>query len=120
MITYDRITKACKGKAYHATLRGPDVKVVMDAVNQGIDSRLEACFVVGRDTYEVKNGGPISGLELHCKISPESLPVLLRRMNETDKVEIWCLVYDILGSLGISAEIPFEIVSPVDKARSRA
>lgn len=113
MITYRSITKACKGKTYDMVLRGLDRKYVTAAVNQGIDSHLEACDVQGRDLYELKNNG-LSGTELHCKVSPKSLPVLLRRLASIcDDAHL--LASDILYTLGIKDADPFDIVSPVDE-----
>jgi len=57
-----------------------DAKLIMDAVNQGIDSHLEACFIPDRgDLYYWTDGG-----RLRCRISPESLPVLVRRLLESE------------------------------------
>jgi len=110
MITYGRITRACRGQAYDAVFRGPDVNLVKECVNQGIDSHLEACSIEGRDSYELKYGGPVSGMELRCRISPESLPVLLRRMVERGTEHAWYLASDILGTLEINdQDFPPEI-----------
>lgn len=120
MITYARIQKAvrkdpeCKN-GYHMILRGDDGKHVAAAVNQGIDAHLEACSVQGRDTYEWKDGGSVSGAELHCLVSAESLPVLLRRLAEGGD-EPYLLASDILGTLGFEDADPFDIVSPAEKA----
>lgn len=112
MISYARITKACKSKPYKIVARGSDRALIMAAVNQGIDSHLEGCYVTGRDTYEWKRD-KIAGIELHCSISPESLPVLLRRLaNTCDEAHL--LASDILSSLKIKGD-PFDIVSPVDE-----
>ena len=118
-ITYKRIINACRKDpeckdGYPMVLRGDDRTHVITAVNQGIDSHLEACNVAGRDFYEVKNGGPISGTELHCRVSPESLPVLLRRLAYICD-EAHLLASDILESLGIEDGDPFDIISPVDE-----
>lgn len=107
MIAYAQIIKACKGKNYRAVFKGNDAVLVKKAVNQGIDSHLEGCFVVGKDTYDVQ------GSWLHCYISPESLPVLLRRLSEICD-EAHLLASDILGTLGIEGD-PHDIVSPVDQ-----
>ncbi len=66
-----------------------DAKVVQLAVNQGIDSRLEACFMPERgDSYAAVRGGldytGRLGNWLVCKVSAESLPVLVRRLLELD------------------------------------
>jgi hypothetical protein len=68
-----------------------EIKAVIAAVNQGIDAHLEACYCPGRgDRYE--GGGRMAGKlvlchSLDCHISPESLPVLLRRLYELDTTE---------------------------------
>lgn len=124
MITYQRITAACDGKPYDAVFRGQDAIAVVKAVNQGIDSRLEACFLKERDVYgawpcvvAILDGKDVCRIErmeakLVCKISPESLPVLLRRLNATRREEAEFLVYDILQTLGIKdVDIPFDIVN---------
>jgi hypothetical protein len=48
--------------------------VIAQCVNQGIDAYLEACFIKGKDVYD--NG--------ECKVSPQSLCVLLRRLGDTE------------------------------------
>ena len=76
-IAYDAIRLAMNGEDYPMSLAGRDAEVCREIVNIGIDSRLQACFIPDRgDTYEV-NGG-----RLECSVSPESLPVLLRRLFE--------------------------------------
>jgi len=68
-----------------------EIKAVIAAVNQGIDSHLEACFCPGRgDSYEggKRTAGKLTLCRtLECCVSPESLPVLLRRLFELDTDE---------------------------------
>ena len=80
-----------------------EIAAVVRAVNQGIDSHLEACYIKKRgDSYEpgershfatsgiegfCKAGDKLTMHTLECRISPESLPVLIRRLME-DYVEI--------------------------------
>lgn len=65
-----------------------DAEVVQLAVNQGIDSHLQACYVPDRgDRYEVQRPGAdiasrVRGSCLDCNVSAESLPVLVRRLFE--------------------------------------
>ncbi len=59
-------------------LRGDDADAVMLAVNQGIDARLEACYVPDRGDKFTFNGGGF----LNCQISRESMPTLIRRLKE--------------------------------------
>ena len=47
---------------------------IVQCVNQGIDSHLEACNLQGIDRYD--NG--------NCSVSPKSLCVLLRRLGDTE------------------------------------
>lgn len=109
MITYAEIITACKGKVYRAVFKGDDAILVKAAVNQGIDAHLEACFVAGKDAYDVQ------GSWIHCYVSPESLPVLMRRLCESGKTGS-ILASDILSSLGLEGEgEATEIVSPVDQ-----
>lgn len=89
-----------------------EIQAVADAVNQGIDSHLEACFVRARgDNYEVEDvliGNKAVHRRLNCHVSAESLPVLLRRLTEQansgegeNSREIDMLVSAALEVLGI-------------------
>lgn len=92
--TYASVIKACNGEAYTMSLVGNAAHIVREAVNQGIDSHLEACFIPSNgDSYEV------DGNRLHCEVSPESLPVLLRRLFDTGEDDASLLASDILDSL---------------------
>ena len=86
---------------------------MIEAVNEGIDSHLEACYCPDRgDRYEGgkrKAGKLVLCRTLECSISPESLPVLLRRLCESDlggdpevQAEGNRLASDILMVLGIN------------------
>jgi|TARA_Y100000296_G_scaffold37951_1_gene43920 hypothetical protein len=114
-VTYDAIIAACRGDHYTMSLTGDDdIIAVMDAVAVGIDSRLQACFCRERgDNYETgersfianddgvkwkKGDKVVYARTLECSVSPESLPVLLRRMFEADAD----LPASILYSLGFS------------------
>lgn len=84
-VTYATIRKA-QGKAlYPMSLTDPaEIKAVVKAVNAGIDSHLEACFVPDRGDSYAPGRRKIVGIPtLECKVSPESLPVLLRRLCES-------------------------------------
>lgn len=84
---------------YEMSLVGEDALTVQSAVNQGIDSHLEACYVPDRgDSYEP------TGHRLECEVSQESLPVLLRRlweMFEDGAEDAYQLRSSILYTLGI-------------------
>jgi hypothetical protein len=109
-IPYADIVAACGGKPYPMTLNPEEAAWVIAAVNIGIDSHLEACNVPSRgDSYRWGSrpfGTTHWVRRLVCKVSPQSLPTLLRRLTELD-VE-WddasggpeCLVDTILQTLG--------------------
>jgi hypothetical protein len=114
-ITYDAIILACGGVAYTMSLTDDeDVLAVVESVNEGIDSRLQACNVEGRgdDYHGGKRGFTATedgarwkagdfvtvASTLECSVSPQSLPVLLRRMFERDA----SLAASILYSLGFA------------------
>lgn len=117
-ITYDQIREAMNGEPYTMSLvsQEEDAGPVAEAVNQGIDSHLEACFVPDRgDVFEHGTreiGGVIHTVTMECVVSVESLPVLLRRLTESDDENAWMLASDILGTLEIHVDTGcFEIVS---------
>ena len=112
-VPYPAVIAACNGEHYPMSLSPTDAAWVIAAVNQGIDSFLEACNVPERgDSYEWKTtfvGTVALARNLVCKVSPTSLPTLLRRLGELDPDELGCtdstgepiiLVGDILQSLG--------------------
>ncbi len=78
------------GYPMNLPLASHDAKVVQAAVNQGIDARLEACFVPARgDRFEIVQPGldivsRVGGARLMCHVSAQSLPVLVRRLLEMD------------------------------------
>lgn len=82
---------------YPMTLRSHDERnAIVHAVNQGIDSHLEACYVPARgDRYD--NGG--RGME--CLVSAESLPVLVRRLLEDGDEHAMSLASAICSTLEI-------------------
>jgi hypothetical protein len=77
----DKLALAIKTQClepYPMALCTHDADSVRDAVNQGIDSHLESCFIPTRgDSYKW------AGLRFKCLVSPESLPVLTRRLMES-------------------------------------
>lgn len=90
-IPYKAIVQACKGEHYPMNLTANEGKFVADAVNIGIDACLEACNVPSRGDYynwmTRTHGCYTLGRFLDCRISPTSLPTLLRRLNEMDYSE---------------------------------
>jgi len=100
------IGKAAPKAGYHMSLVAEDRQKVIAAVNQGIDAHLEACFVPGRgDSFRLETPqgirGKISGPRLECKVSPKSLPVLVRRLMESDEERAESLASDICQTLAI-------------------
>jgi hypothetical protein len=88
-VTYQAIRKAMDGEPYTMSLTGKDeIRAVIEAVNQGIDSHLESCFCPDRgdqyDTDERRAGSLTLSHTLECRVSVESFPVLLRRLFELD------------------------------------
>ena len=86
-VSYEAVRAAMDGEPYSMSLTDTDdIRAVIKAVNQGIDSHLEACFCPDRgDRYEGGNrkaGKLVICRTLECCVSPESLPVLLRRLFE--------------------------------------
>lgn len=113
-VTYETIRQAMNGEPFTMSLTDTDeIQAVIAAVNEGIDSRLEACFCPDRgDRYEGgerKAGKLVLCRTLECVVSVESLPVLLRRLCESDlgddaevQAEGNRLATDILMVLGIN------------------
>lgn len=88
-VSYETVRKAMDGEPFTMSLTDTDeIKAVIAAVNEGIDSHLEACFCPDRgDRYEGgkrRAGKLVLCRTLECSVSPESLPVLLRRLCESD------------------------------------
>jgi hypothetical protein len=112
-VDYQTVREAMAGEPFTMSLTDTDeIKAVIGAVNQGIDSHLEACFCPSRgDRYDGgqrKAGKLVLCHSLDCSISPESLPTLLRRLSESDLGDTEVdgagmrLADDILMVLGIN------------------
>ena len=100
------IAKAVPKQGYPMSLADEDRQIVIAAVNQGIDSHLEACFVPDRgDRFTMRTPpgtrGKISGPRLECMLSPESLPVLVRRLMESGDDQAESLASSICQTLDI-------------------
>ena len=100
------IAKAAPKRGYSMSLVGEDRQKVIAAVNQGIDSYLEACFVPGRgDSFRLQTPpgirGRISGPRLECRVSPRSLPVLIRRLMESGDEQAESLASSMCQTLEI-------------------
>jgi hypothetical protein len=85
--TYQEVVTAMDGELYPMSLVGAVARLVQQVVNQGIDSHLEACFVPDRGdaftwTPRKLATGEVHTVALDCTVSPESMPVLLRRLFE--------------------------------------
>jgi hypothetical protein len=112
-VAYETVHKAMGGEPFTMSLTDEDeIKAVIAAVNEGIDAHLEACYCPDRgDRYDGgkrKAGKLVLCRTLECTISPDSLPVLLRRVCESDlggDAEVQSegnrLASDILMCLGI-------------------
>jgi hypothetical protein len=86
-IPYELIREAMRGEPFTMCLSSTEAAAVVAAVNQGIDSHLEACNCPDRgDTYGVikRNAGKFVTGHLECSVSVESLPTLLRRLTEQE------------------------------------
>ena len=88
------------------SLVAEDRQRVIAAVNQGIDAYLEACYVPGRgDSFRLETPpgirGIISGPRLECKVSPKSLPVLVRRLMESGDEQAELLASSMCQTLEI-------------------
>ena len=106
-VTYDCIRRAMGDEPFTMSLTDTDeIRAVIEAVNQGIDAHLEACFCPDfGDRYEGgerKAGKFVLCRSLDCVVSRESLPVLLRRLFELENEAADSLASDILSVLGIN------------------
>jgi hypothetical protein len=106
-VTYETVRMAMNSKPFTMSLTDEDeIRAVIDAVNQGIDAHLEACSCPDRgdrfDGGQRKAGKLVVCHTLECVVSPESLPVLLRRLCELDDEAGMRLASDILTVLGIN------------------
>jgi hypothetical protein len=100
------IGRAAPKRGYPMSLVGEDCQTVIAAVNQGIDAHLEACFVPARgDRFRMQTPegirGKISGPRLECNVSPQSLPVLIRRLIESGDEGAESLASSICQTLDI-------------------
>jgi hypothetical protein len=113
-VDYETIRQAMNGEPFTMGLTDEDeIRAVIEAVNEGIDAHLEACYCPDRgDRYEGGNrkaGKLVLCRTLECSISLQSLPVLLRRLCESElggdadvQAEGNRLASDILMVLGIN------------------
>jgi len=100
------IAKAVPKAGYSMSLVGEDQPTVITTVNQGIDSHLEACYVPARgDSFRLRTPpgirGRISGPRLECRVSPQSLPVLIRRLMESGDEQAESLASSMCQTLEI-------------------
>ena len=89
IVSYEAVRRAMNGEPYTMSLTDTaEVGAVIEAVNQGIDAHLEACFCPRRgDRYEggKRTAGKLTLCRtLECQVSPASMPVLLRRLFDLD------------------------------------
>ena len=100
------IAEATPKRGYSMSLVSEDRLAVIAAVNQGIDSHLEACYVPARgDRFSLRTPpgirGRISGPRLECRVSAQSLPVLIRRLMESENEQAESLASSICQTLEI-------------------
>lgn len=100
------VARAAPRRGYPMSLVGEDRHAVIAALNQGIDAHLEACFVPARgDRFQMRTSpgiwGRISGPRLECRVSPPSLPVLIRRLLESGGETAESLASSICQTLDI-------------------
>ena len=110
-VTYETVRKAMGGDLYPMSLTDTKrIRAVVEAVNQGIDSHLEACSCPDRgDRFDggKRTVGKLTVCRtLECSVSPKSLPILLRRLFELDTEKDIAdagrtLAGDILLTLGL-------------------
>ena len=113
-VDYDTVRQAMAGEPFTMSLTDTDeIKAIIAAVNEGIDSHLEACYCPDRgDRYEGgkrRAGKLVLCQTLECVVSVESLPTLLRRLCESDlggdpdvQAEGNRLAADVLMVLGVN------------------
>ena len=100
------LARAAPRGGFTMSLVGEDRAKVIAAINQGIDAHLEACFVPARgDQYYMRMPpgihGRVSGPRLECRVSPTSLPVLVRRLLESEDDAAESLASAICSTLQI-------------------
>jgi len=89
---------AATAKRFHMNLVSDDRLLMIDVVNRGIDSYLEA-FVDSKfeDKYDENDiKYRVSGPRLFCDIGPRDMPVLLRRLEEAGTDDADSLRSDII------------------------
>ena len=111
-ITYSEIREAMGGEAYPMSLVGEDALAVIAAVNQGIDSHLEAITTDDSSFQrgERRVGDKVLTYTLECSVGVRSMPVLLRRLLE-DFDSGYSLATSILGTLGFNDLDCVEIIN---------
>ena len=80
-VPYALVREAMAGEPYDMNLAGRDIEHVTRAVNMGIDSHLEACYCPDRGDAYTPTRGQL-GPRMPSVVSPESFPVLVRRLYE--------------------------------------
>jgi len=109
----EEAVKALKYGKYTMSMVGGDAEAVRNAVNQGIDAYLEACFIPSKgDEYKQV------GHRLDCIVSPSSMATLIRRLLEGNE-DAELLACNILDTLGFGDDLypgNFIIIAKSDEA----
>ena len=96
------VIKEAFTKPYPMSLTGEDAQAVVKAVNQGIDSHLEAISNRSLFEWSTRAIGTRGGTAaLDCVVHPEEMPVLLRRLLEMEDEAAESLRSAILSSMDI-------------------
>ena len=106
-VTYKLVQEAMGDEPFTMSLTDTDeIKAVIQAVNEGIDSHLEACYCPNRgDRYDGgtrKVGKLVLCRTLECVVSIQSMPVLLRRLSDLEDEAGPRLASDMLFVLGFN------------------
>lgn len=100
----EQLSKAILKEApdhYKMDLVYSEAQAVCNAVNQGIDAHLEACFCPDRGDKHTVRDTRFTGRRNVFEFSRESLPVLVRRLMESGDERSELLASDICQTIGI-------------------
>ncbi|RLI52781.1 MAG: hypothetical protein DRO87_12635 [Candidatus Thorarchaeota archaeon] len=82
LVTYAAVREAQGDEPFHIdTQCQTEANALAAAINQGIDSRLQAVSCQDK-VRAMMIGDKVAGMRLHLDITPDTLPVLIRRLFE--------------------------------------